>query len=139
MATGVSLNAKNINVGGTAWNRVTSATPHLGGSLIAFMGDDDRFPTVLANSENHPGVSITTANVGLVAPLSPVGYTPVTITFTYADAMRVTGGNINWTIINCVFRDWSQSQSHGSFNSATATWDCVSDDGQTSPISFTTS
>lgn len=136
-ATKLQLNVTNVAFGATPITKVTSFVPDPGGSLITFAGDDDRYPTVVANSMNTPRISITTGDVGTLAGIA-VG-SQGTITGTYKDALRQSGGDINWTIINCVYGNFTPSQSHGQFASATGHWESFSQDGQTSPISFTRS
>lgn len=136
-ATKLQLNVTGVAFGATNITNVTSFVPDPGGSLIAFSGDDDRYPVVVANAMNTPRITITTGDIGVLAGIA-VG-TVATITATYKDALRAVGGDINWTIVNAVYGNFTPSQSHGQFASATGHWESFSADGQTSPISFTRS
>ena len=136
-ASKLQLNVTNVAFGATAITRVTSFVPDPGGSLITFAGDNDRYPTVVANSMNTPRISITTGDIGVLAGIT-VG-TVGTITGTYKDALGAANGDINWTISNCVYGNYTPSQTHGQFASATGHWEAFSPDGSTPPIQYTRS
>lgn len=136
-ATNLQLNVTGVQVGSTAIDKVTSFVPDPGGSLITFSGDDDRYPTVVANAMNTPRITITTGNVGVALGIA-VGSVS-TITATYKDALRQSGGDINFTIVNCVYGNHTPTQSHGQFGGTTMHFESFSVDGQQSPISFTRS
>lgn len=138
-ATKVSLNWIDVSytpAAGTltAITKVTSMDFNFNGSLIHFKGDDDRYPTVIANADNEPSVSVTSADVKGLYSLSPG--TVCTVTGTLQDALKAAGGDIVFTAVNAVFSSPNMNASHGSFASATANWSCFSSDGQTPPITL---
>lgn len=136
-ATNLQLNTYNVQFNSTNIKKVTSFSPNPGGELIKFSGDNDRYPTVIANAMNNPTVSVTTGDIGTMQGFAPG--TVSTITATMGDALAASGGAINWTISNAVFRNHTPSQPHGNFGSTTAEFDCYSSDGSTSPFSISRS
>jgi len=108
-----------------------------GGTLVKFKGDTNIYPVVIANADNEPTVSITSGDVGTLYGIA-IGATG-TITGTLNDALQASGGAINFTVSNAVFRGPSMSAQHAAFASATGNWDCFSSDGTMSPIGITRS
>jgi hypothetical protein len=128
--TGVEFNSVNIT-------RVTNASIGQGGQLIKFKGDTDIYPTIIANVDNEPHASITTADVGTM-----MGFVPgvsATLTATLNDAKGASGGAVNFTLANAVFENADTQAQHAQFGSVTGTWQCYSSDGATNPLSFTRS
>jgi hypothetical protein len=136
-ATGLQLNWSSVTFGATPITRITSLDINPGGTLIKFKGDANIYPVVVANADNEPTVAITSGDVGTLYGFS-IG-AQGTITATLLDAKQASGGAINFTCINCVFRGPSMNASHAQFASASANFDLFSSDGTTSPISFTRS
>lgn len=136
-ATAVQLNWENVTFGSTSITRVTSINFTLGGELLAFAGDNDRYSVVVANNMNRPGCTITSADVATLMSLGPG--TSGTISATQLDAEGATGGAINWTLINAVHGNTDDSGPFSQWASATASFMAYSADGQTSPFSFTRS
>lgn len=119
----------------TTITKVTSMDFNFNGSLIHFKGDDDRYPTVIANADNEPTISLTSGDVKALFSIG-VGTLCTQVTGTLQDALKQSGGNIVFTATNAVFSSPNMSASHGSFASATANWACFSSDGQTPPITL---
>lgn len=136
-ASKVQLNVTGVQFATTSITRVTSFSPDTGGSLIKFKGDADIYPVIIACADIEPTCSITTADIGTIQGISPGANG--TIVATMNDATGATGGAINWTLANAVFRTHSPTQGHAQFGSTTAHFDLFSSDGITSPISFTRS
>lgn len=136
-ATNLQLNTVNCAFASATITKVTNFAPHIGGQLISFSGDDDRYPTVIANSMNNPSISITTGNIGYFQALAPG--TVGVFTATMQDALKQTGGSLVWTTNYAVFQDYTPSQPHSNFGSCTATWLVYSADGQTPPLTFSKS
>ena len=128
--TGVEFNSVNIT-------RVTNASIGQGGQLIKFKGDTDIYPTIIANVDNEPHASITTADVGTMMGFVPG--TSATLTATLNDAKSAAGGAVNFTLANAVFENADTQAQHAQFGSVTGTWQCYSSDGSTNPLSFTRS
>jgi hypothetical protein len=114
--------------------RVTNASVGQGGSLIKFKGDTDMYPTIIANVDNEPHMSITTADVGNLMGIAPgaVG----TLTATLNDAKGAVGGAVVFTMINAVFENADTQAQHAQFGSVTGTWQAFSTDGSTPPLTF---
>ena len=102
--TGVEFNSVNIT-------RVTNASIGQGGQLIKFKGDTDIYPTIIANVDNEPHASITTADVGTMMGFVPG--TSATLTATLNDAKSVAGGAVNFTLANAVFENADTQAQHG--------------------------
>jgi hypothetical protein len=108
-----------------------------GGELIEFAGDNDRYPVVIANPMNRPRCSITSADVATLMGITPGS--SGTIAATQVDALEVTGGAVNWSLINAVHESTQDTGQFGQFATATATFRAYSTDGTTNPLSFTRS
>jgi hypothetical protein len=136
-ATKAQINWTAVEFNSIAITRVTNASIGQGGQLIKFKGDTDLYPTIIANVENEPHASITTADVGTM-----MGFTPGTaamLTATLNDAKGATGGAVVFTLTNAVFENADTQAQHAQFGSVTGTWQCYSTDGATNPLSFTRS
>jgi hypothetical protein len=133
-ATKAQINWTSVNFNSIAITRVTNGKVSQGGKLLKFKGDVDKFSTIIANVDNEPNSSITTADVGTM-----MGFTPGTAaTFTAAlnDALVATGGGVLFTMINSVFENADTSAQHAQFGTVTGTWQAFSSDGATNPLSF---
>lgn len=138
--TGLQLNWTAVGFtpsGGslTTFTRVTNVAITTGGSLIPFAGDNDRFPTVLANAMNMPAVTVTTGNIGQAFGFSP-GQRG-TWTGTHKDARGASGGDIVYTLVNATVANNDASGPHGNYGSGNIGWQAFSSDGSTNPLSFT--
>lgn len=132
-----------INFSATTWGvspsptpltRVTSVSVGQGGSLIKFKGDTDLYPTIIANVDNEPNISITTADIGTL-----MGFTPGnvgTFSTTLNDAKLAMNGAVVFTMINAVFETADSQAQHAQFGSVTASWQGFSSDGSTPPLSL---
>jgi hypothetical protein len=136
-ATVVYLNWSNVTFGAATIARVTNVGLSLGGELLGFAGDNNRYETVIANTINRPSVSITSADVSTLMNFGPG--TSGTITATQLDALGATNGAVNWTIVNAVHGNTDDSGPWGNWATATANFRCYSSDGSTNPFSFTRS
>ena len=120
-------NFNSVNI-----TRVTNAIVGQGGQLIKFKGDTDIYPTIIANVDNEPHVSITTADVGTMMGFMPG--TSATLTATLNDAKSASGGAVVFTLANAVFENADTQAQHAQFGSVTGTWQCFSSDGSTNPL-----
>jgi hypothetical protein len=136
-ATKAQINWTGVEFASTNITRVTNASVGQGGQLIKFKGDVDNYPTIIANVDNEPHASITTADVGTMMGFSPG--TTGTLVATLNDAKLAAGGAVNFTLINAVFENADTQAQHAQFGSVTGTWQCFSSDGSTNPLSFTRS
>jgi hypothetical protein len=132
-ATKVNVNWTSVSFNSVTITRVTNASFGQGGQLIKFKGDTDAFPTVIANVDNEPHASITTADVGTVMSSFTPGLTS-TLVATLKDAKGATGGNVTFTLSNAVFENADGQGQHAQFASVTGTWQAFSSDGSTSPL-----
>ena len=133
-ATKAQMNWASVSFGSTAITRVTSGSFTQGGKLLKFAGDTDVFTTIIANVNNQPSASFTTADVGTIMGIAP-GSTN-TLSATLNDAKGATGGAVVFTMINAVFENADTQAAHGQIGSVTGTWQAFSSDGTTSPLSF---
>jgi hypothetical protein len=136
-ASAVQLNWSSVEFASTPITRVTQIAMSLGGELIGFAGDNNRYETIIANNINRPSVQITGGDVATLMDIGPG--TAGTITGTQLDALGATGGSIVWTISNAVHGNSDNSGPWGNFATATASFRCYSADGATSPFAFTRS
>lgn len=139
-ATGVQLNWTAVGFtpsGGslTTFTKVTSVEINPGGSLIAFAGDNDRFPTVIANAMNSPSATVTGGNIAQFQGLAPG--TTGAFAATHKDARGGSNGDIVYALANAVVQNTPGSGSHGQFGSGSITFQAFSSDGSTNPLSFT--
>ncbi len=133
-ATNVNLNWTNVSFAGTPVIRVTSMTFDQGGELISFTGDDDRYPTVIANTVSRPKVSLTSGDVASL--MSIAVNAQGTVSATQKDGLGASGGDIIWTMQHCVHETTADSGQWGQFASATSSWQAYSIDGHTTPLSL---
>jgi hypothetical protein len=133
-ATKAQINWTSVSFNSTNITRVTNASIGQGGSLIKFKGDTDLYPTIIANVDNEPHASITTADVGTMMGFSPG--TAATLNATLEDAKGQSGGAVVFTLVNAVFENADTQAQHAQFGSVTGTWQCFSTDGSTNPLSF---
>jgi hypothetical protein len=134
-ATKAQINWTAVAHGSTAITRVTNATFGQGGNLIKFKGDTDLYPTIIANVDNEPHASITTADVGTLMGINPG--TTATLNATLNDAKGATGGAVVFALANAVFENADTTGQHAQFATVTGTWQAFSADGSTNPLSFT--
>jgi hypothetical protein len=135
MATKAQINWTAVSFNSTPITRVTNASVGQGGQLIKFKGDIDLYPTIIANVDNEPHASITTADVGTMMGFVPG--TSGTLTATLNDAKGTAGGAVVFALANAVFENADTQAQHAQFGSVTGTWQCYSSDGSTNPLSFT--
>src|ERR1035438_10305407 len=102
-ATKAQINWTAVQFASANITRVTNASVGQGGTLIKFKGDTDLYPTVIANVDNEPHFSITSADVGNLMNFSP-GATG-TLTATLNDAKAGVGGAVVFPMINPVFQN----------------------------------
>jgi hypothetical protein len=135
MATKAQINWTAVSHGSTNLTRVTNAVFGQGGSLIKFKGDTDLYATIIANVDNEPHASVTTADVGTMMGIAPG--TSATLNATLNDAKGVTGGAVVFALANAVFENADTHAQHAQFATVTGTWQAFSTDGSTNPLSFT--
>ena len=125
--TSVSFNSVNIT-------RVTNASVGQGGQLIKFKGDTNIFPVIIANVDQEPHFSVTTADVGTMMGFTP-GVTS-TLAASLNDALGASEGGIAFTMANAVFENADAQAQHAQFGTVTGTWQAFSSDGLTTPLSL---
>lgn len=133
-ATRAQLNWASVSFGSTSITRVTNGSFSQGGKLLRFSGDTDVFTTIIANVNNEPSASFTTADVGTIMGIAPG--TTNTLSATLNDAKGATGGAVVFTLINAVFENADAAAAHAQLGSVVGTWQAYSSDGVTSPLSF---
>jgi hypothetical protein len=134
-ATDLQMGWTNVMLATAPITRVDSIEINVGGQLIAYAGDNDRYNVVVVNNMNDPSVTINCSS-----PASLMGITPGsegTFTATHKDAMLATAGDIIYTVINCVAPGASTSGAHAQFGTATIQLKPYAADGATNPISYT--
>jgi hypothetical protein len=134
-ATKAQINWTAVSHGATNITRVTNAMFGQGGNLIKFKGDTDLYPSVIANVDNEPHASVTTADVGTMMGINPG--TTATLNATLNDAKAQTGGAVVFALANAVFENADTTAQHAQFASVTGTWQAFASDGLTNPLSFT--
>jgi hypothetical protein len=134
-ATKAQINWTAVSHGSTSITRVSAASFSQGGSLIKFKGDVDNFPTIIANVDNEPHASVTTADVAVLMGINPG--TTATLSATLNDAKLATGGAVVFAMANAVFENADSQGQHAQFASVTGSWQAFSSDGSTNPLSFT--
>jgi hypothetical protein len=133
-ATKAQINWTNVQHGSTPITRVTTASFGQGGSLIKFKGDVDQYPTIIANVDNEPHASVTTADVAVLMGIVPG--TSATLQATLNDAKGQSGGAVVFAMANSVFENADTQAQHAQFGSVTGTWQAFSSDGVTNPLTF---
>jgi hypothetical protein len=134
-ATRAQINWASVTFGSTSITRITAGGFGQGGKLLRFKGDTDMYSTVIANVNNEPSATFTTADVGTIMGIAPG--TTNTLAATLNDAKGATGGSVVFTMINAVFENADTTAHHAQFGSVTGTWQAFSSDGVTNPLSFT--
>ncbi len=112
---------------------VTQCQVDHGKSVQKFSGDGDHFTTCLVEDFREPTISVTTADeewVNIVA----TGGMWASLAATHKDALGATGGNITFTLNNCIASSASGGGAHRAFGSAQVTLTGQSPDGTTSPL-----
>jgi hypothetical protein len=133
-ATKAQINWTGVAFASQGITRVTNASVSQGGKLITFKGDTDLYPTIIANVDNEPTMSITTADVGNLMAIAPG--TTGTLTATLNDAKGQSGGAVVFTLANAVFANADTQAQHAAFGTVTGNWQAFSSDGVTNPLSF---
>ncbi len=133
--TKAQLNWASVAFGSTAITRVTTGGFGQGGKLLKFKGDVDTYSTIIANVNNEPHATFTTADIGTMMGITPG--TTNTLTATLNDARGASGGSVVFTMINSVFENADTTAQHAQFGTVTGTWQAYSSDGVTNPLSFT--
>jgi len=128
-----NINWSNVQFGSTPITRVTAAMFGLGGTLIKFKGDTDLYPSIIANVNNEPHASITTADVGTMMNFAPG--TGGTLTAQLNDAKALTGGAVVFTVTNnAVFENADANAQHAQFGTCAGTFQFYASDGLTNPL-----
>jgi hypothetical protein len=135
MASKAQINWASVTFGSTAITRITTGGFGQGGKLLKFKGDTDLYSTLIANVNNEPNATFTTADVGTVMGIAPG--TMNTLSATLKDAKSQTGGDVIFSMVNAVFENADTTAQHAQFGTVTGTWQAFSSDGTTNPLSFT--
>jgi hypothetical protein len=133
--TRAQINWATVTFGATAITRITTGGFGQGGKLLKFKGDTDAYSTIIANVNNEPNATFTTADVGTMMGIAPGSVN--TLSATLNDAKGATGGAVVFSMINAVFENADTTAQHAQFGSVTGTWQAFSSDGLTNPLSFT--
>jgi hypothetical protein len=128
--------ALNVNNNNTTITRIDSVSFNSGGELIDYMGDVDKFPTVIVNNRNRPSATVRSSDPAAVMALI-AGATYTAFYATHKDAKGGSSGDISYVMANAVIEAPSADGSHAAFGSATFTVRGTSSDGATNPLSFT--
>ena len=134
-ATKAQINWASVTHGTTAITRITTGGFGQGGQLLKFKGDTNIYSTIIANVNNEPHASFTTADVAILMGIAPG--TSATLSATLNDALTATGGAVAFAMINAVFENADAQAQHAQYGSVTGTWQAYSSDGTTNPLSFT--
>jgi hypothetical protein len=133
--TKAQINWTGVEWGTTSITRITTGGFSQGGKLLKFKADTDLYSTIIANVDNEPSATFTTADVGTV-----MGFVPGvvnTLTATLNDAKGASGGSVVFSMINAAFENADTTAQHAQFGAVTGTWQAFSSDGTTNPLSFT--
>lgn len=131
-ATGVQMNWTSVSYASTSITRVTSITFDAGGEIEEFEGDNNIYPVVIARKIFRPSCNIVSGDAASLFGLGGPG----TILATQPDAFGATGGAINWSMLNAVHVNTTDSGSWGTMATATATFRAYSSDGTTPPLTI---
>lgn len=134
-ASGFQMGWTNVMLGTSAINHIDSVSIDVGGQLLAYAGDNDRYNTVVVNPMNDPSVTINCTNPAALIGIAPG--TEGTFTATHKDAKLAVGGDIIYTVVNCVAPGASTTGAHAQFGTATIQLKAYAIDGATNPVSFT--
>ncbi|WP_422932038.1 hypothetical protein [Singulisphaera sp. PoT] len=118
----------------TTCTGVTQVQFNIGGSLVKFSGDGDRFPTTVVNDFNDPSMQVTTADLNWLLSIPPG--TRGTATATHKDAKGATGGNMVYTLANAICENPQVGGQHRQIGSGSTTFYAESSDGTTNPLSY---
>jgi hypothetical protein len=132
--TGAQINWGSVEYGTHPIKRVTSGGFSLGGQLIRFNGDTDRYTSIIANVNNEPSATFTTADVGSLMTIPTAG--SATLAATLLDALAATGGDVIFSLVNAVYETADAQAQHAQFGTVTASWQGYASDGQTNPLSI---
>jgi hypothetical protein len=134
-ATKAQVNWSSVTFNSVQITRVTTGGFGLGGSLLKLAADVDVYPSVVALASIDPHASFTSADVGPMMALVPG--TTATLVATLKDAKAQTGGDVTFTMANCVFENADSSGAHAAFASSTGSWMAFAPDGITPPLVIT--
>lgn len=113
---------------------VTQVAINIGGSLVKFSGDGDRFPTTIVNDFNDPSMAITSADLNWLLSIPPG--TRGIATATHKDAKLATGGAMTYTLANAICESPQAGGQHRQIGSGSITFFAESADGTTNPLSY---
>jgi hypothetical protein len=113
---------------------VTQVAISIGGSLVKFSGDGDRFPTTVVNDFNDPSMQITSADLNWLLSIPP-GTRGVAVA-THKDAKLATGGGMVYTLSNAICESPQAGGQHRQIGSGSITFFAESTDGTTNPLSY---
>ena len=133
-ATKAQINWTSVSFNSVSITRVTNASVGQGGQLIKFKGDTNIFPVIIANVDQEPHFSVTTADIGTMMGFAP-GLT-ASLTASLNDALGASDGGIAFTLANAVFENADAQAQHAQFGTVTGTWQAFSSDGTTTPLSL---
>ncbi len=131
-ATKLNINISSVSICGTALTKITGLQVRQGAVFTKFKGDSDIYTTVAVNTDNDPGFTVTTGDVGGAEALKG---TTGTSTATLNDAKAGSGGAVVWSLSNSYVDDVASSAQHAQFASSTVKVSAVSSDGTTNPMS----
>ena len=139
MATGRQINWASVGFtpsGGslTTFTGVTNVSIDMGGQLLGFSGDTDKYSTTKVNVMNEPKCSVESGNPGQFIGIA--SGTTGTFTATHKDAKGATGGDIVYTLINAIAASPQVGGAHAQFGTGSLPFESFSSDGVTSPLSF---
>src|ERR1700730_12544482 len=119
-------------------NRVSNIQIDPGGQILKYSGDANRYKVACFNAMNEPKVTISTENLGVLSSLNPgaVGVVQAVLTDP-KNGDGIGSGAIKYLLNNAVLENTPQGGQHMQFATGTATFQCFSSDGATSPISAT--
>lgn len=133
--SGFQMGWTEVSLASNTITHVDSIEINVGGQLIAYAGDNDRYNTVVVNNMNDPSVTINCTNPSALMGIAPGS--EGTFTATHKDAHLATGGDIIYTVVNCVAPGASTSGAHAQFGTASIQLKAYAADGSTNPVSFT--
>jgi hypothetical protein len=131
-ATKAQINWASVTFGSTAITRITTGGFGLGGKLLKFKGDTDIYSSIIANVDNEPHATFTTADVGTMMAFVPGAAN--TLSATLSDAKAATGGAVNFVMSNAVFENADTTAQHANWGTVTGTWQAFASDGTTNPL-----
>jgi hypothetical protein len=132
--TNLQVNWSLFSFNSVTLTKITQASFGYGGTAIDFSGDTDFYPTAMALVMSKPHASVTGGNVGQLMGMAPG--TVATLTGTLADAHAVTDGAVVFTMTNSMLINVDSSGSHAQWGTSTATFQAISTDGATNPLTI---